>query len=123
MIKCEVCNKETYKQLKAINGSKYGKFFCNQKCSNKWLGKMSRESSHPNWQGGRFSYKKILQRSPIYKKCVLCAKDDPQILAVHHIDKNKGNNKVNNLSWLCYNCHFLVHHYIGENKKFLKNYA
>jgi predicted HNH restriction endonuclease len=49
----------------------------------------------------------------------LCGKDDKRIIAVHHIDKNRSNNKLKNLAWLCYNCHFLVHHYSEIREKFL----
>ena len=65
------------------------------------------------------SYKEILKRNSQIRKCSLCAKDDKRILIVHHIDKNRKNNRVSNLSWLCMNCHFLVHHYTEVEKVFL----
>jgi predicted HNH restriction endonuclease len=46
--------------------------------------------------------------------CVLCKVSDKRILAVHHKDNNRKNNKVENLVWLCHNCHILVHHF-GED--------
>jgi predicted HNH restriction endonuclease len=39
------------------------------------------------------------------------------VLAVHHVDQNRTNNKVTNLAWLCHNCHHLVHRYPIERKK------
>jgi predicted HNH restriction endonuclease len=27
------------------------------------------------------------------------------------VDKNRKNNKIKNLIWLCRNCHFLIHNY------------
>ena len=49
----------------------------------------------------------------------LCKTVDTRVLAVHHIDGNKKNNVVDNLAWLCNNCHHLVHHYPDEFKKFM----
>jgi len=38
-------------------------------------------------------------------------------LIVHHIDKNRNNNGIENLIWLCQNCHYLVHHYTDDRKR------
>ena len=51
--------------------------------------------------------------------CKRCGLDDKRVLAVHHIDQNHFNNKPENLTWLCQNCHFLVHHDKVEKQKFL----
>lgn len=51
--------------------------------------------------------------------CAKCKSTDKRILAVHHKDRNRQNNTVSNLVWLCHNCHFLVHHYKSEAGKFL----
>jgi predicted HNH restriction endonuclease len=64
---------------------------------------------------GRYSYRSVLTRNGITKVCNSCKTKDERILAVHHIDKDKFNNSLENLVWLCHNCHFLVHHY--EDKK------
>lgn len=120
MVKCYLCDKEVYKSLVAIKRSIYKKYFCSSKCGNIWLAKQYSESNHPNWKTGEFSYKAMMKRKSLFPTCVLCIKNDPRILAVHHIDKNRQNNKQSNLAWLCYNCHFLVHHYSNESKRFLK---
>jgi predicted HNH restriction endonuclease len=39
------------------------------------------------------------------------------MLVVHHIDENRNNNNHENLIWLCYNCHHLVHNYPDEKAK------
>lgn len=57
-------------------------------------------------------------RQSIPKICRLCKTKDIRVLAVHHIDKNRKNNKISNLAWLCHNCHLLVHHYDAERNKF-----
>jgi predicted HNH restriction endonuclease len=40
---------------------------------------------------------------------------------VHHIDKDRTNNTLKNLAWLCHNCHYLVHHDKLEMQRFLKS--
>ena len=78
-------------------------------------------SNHPNWKGGEFTaYRSILAKTTTPKTCKRCGLDDQRRLAVHHIDKNHRNNDLNNLVWLCYNCHFLVHKDEKENKKFME---
>ncbi|MBI1863746.1 HNH endonuclease [Candidatus Woesebacteria bacterium] len=51
--------------------------------------------------------------------CVVCGLEDERILNVHHIDRNRQNNKLSNLVWVCMNCHYLIHHDI-EFEKLLK---
>jgi len=43
------------------------------------------------------------------KKCSVCGFSEEECLEVHHIDKNRYNNSIENLVILCLNCHRLVH--------------
>lgn len=113
-IECFTCNKIIYKPLKDLKNSKSGKCFCGRICSNVWIGKQQRTENNPNWTGGLSSYKDLLKRTNTKQFCVLCKKDNHKILCVHHIDRNRKNNNVRNLIWLCRNCHFLIHHYKKE---------
>ena len=70
--------------------------------------------NHPNWRGGESTYKNILLRTKILPICSKCRTKDKRVLAVHHLDRNRKNNKVENLIWLCHNCHHLIHHYPQE---------
>lgn len=76
-------------------------------------------SNHPNWKNGETVYRKTLKRSKKKKVCLLCKVKDQRILAVHHLDHNRKNAKLENLVWLCHNCHFLVHHDIETRKKLM----
>ena len=118
--KCFVCGKETYKKALQISRSKSGKFFCNKSCQTKWRNSEFVGSRHTNYTDGLYSYRSVLLRNKIPKTCVLCKTDDMRVLAVHHVDKNRKNNKLSNLAWLCHNCHFLVHHYEVERGKFME---
>lgn len=118
-IKCYTCGKESYKQKKALTKSKSGKFFCGKSCQTKWRNTVFIGSKHGNWVHGRNAYRNILGRSKIMAVCTLCETTDKRVLAVHHIDRDRTNNKLKNLAYLCHNCHFLVHHDIRERQKFM----
>ncbi|KKU70087.1 MAG: HNH endonuclease [Parcubacteria group bacterium GW2011_GWA2_47_21] len=120
-VRCLQCSKKVYKSLNNLKRSKSKKHFCSVLCSNIWHGKEFSREKHPNWKGGEFSYKDALKRHDVLKQCVLCGKSDQRILAVHHVDRNRKNNKLENLMWLCHNCHFLVHHYKREGLKIMKS--
>jgi hypothetical protein len=112
IVDCFVCSKKIYKSCKAIKGSKSRKYFCSKSCQTIWRNKMVFiGKNHANWKGGHFTYRNILLRSKIPRICKLCGEEDNRILLVHHVDTNNKNNEMDNLIWLCHNCHFLVHHY------------
>lgn len=118
LVKCFLCNKEVYKSGKALKQSKSGKFFCGKSCQTRWRNGQYVGLMHKNYIDGNSSYKTILNRSGGLKICTLCKTDDKRVLAVHHIDGNHRNNDVKNLSWLCHNCHHLVHHDKVEGVRF-----
>ncbi len=47
------------------------------------------------------------------KKCEQCAYNKVEILEVHHKDRNREHNNLNNLKLLCPNCHS-EEHYLGR---------
>jgi hypothetical protein len=109
-IKCEICNKTVYKSIAQLKKSKSGKFFCSKSCQTVWRNQQYVGSNHKLWKGGLgVNYRKLLTKENKKIFCRLCKERDKRILAVHHIDKNRTNNKINNLVWLCHNCHYLVH--------------
>lgn len=118
---CFICEKVTYKTVTQLKRSESGKYFCGKSCQTKWRNEQFVGEKHANWKTGLHVYRSILRRNHIPKICRLCRTKDERVLAVHHIDKNRKNNKLNNLAWLCHNCHFLVHHHgAGKNAKLLK---
>ena len=118
-VKCATCGELTYKTQKALNGSKSGKYFCSKKCQTIWRNQLYIGSAHKNFKTGEFVYRGVMERNEVPKICRLCKTTDYRVLAVHHIDKNRKNNALENLAWLCNNCHFLIHHYEAEREKFL----
>ena len=107
-LKCGICSKEVYRSKSKLNKSKSGKFFCSKSCQTFWRNSFFVAEKHSNWTDGIGSYKNLLKNDRD-SKCYLCKLRDERILAVHHIDHDRHNNKLSNLIWLCYNCHRLVH--------------
>jgi hypothetical protein len=116
---CHNCGAESYRQPKELHKSKSGKFFCSKSCQTRWRNQLYVGKKHKNFRTGEASYRAVMERSGVPKICRLCRTEDARVLAVHHIDKNRQNNKLENLAWLCHNCHFLVHHYQEARKQFM----
>ena len=95
------------------------KYFCSKSCQTKWRNTEFIGPKHANWKHGIYVYRSILSRNKVPKICRLCRLKDYRLLAVHHIDHNRKNNKFENLAWLCHNCHFLVHHDNVDRQRFL----
>lgn len=116
----KTCKKQIRKTPKDIKHSKSGNFFCDKKCQTIWRNKTYIESEHPTWKDGINAYRNIISRSKIPKICVRCGITDKRILIVHHVDKNRHNNKISSLVWLCPNCHMLIHHDKKEMQIFME---
>lgn len=117
---CFECNKPVYRTPKSVLVSKSGKFFCDKSCQTIWRNSnLYSGKQHANWNGGKASYRSILIKSGVNRICKKCNTTDTRVLAVHHKDKNRNNNDISNLLWLCNNCHYLVHHYEDESHGFI----
>jgi len=112
IVNCSTCNKKIYKSQKDLKSSKSKKYFCSKSCQAIWRNKEFSGERHANWKKGEsVDYKRVLLRHNITPICKICLNEDKRVLCVHHIDKNRKNNNLRNLMWLCYNCHYLVHNY------------
>lgn len=110
-VNCFICGKQAYRSRKDLKSSKSGKFFCNKSCQTIWRNKiLFSGENNANWKHGKSAYRRVLSEASKNKYCILCRITDSRVLVVHHKDHNRMNNKVNNLMWLCLNCHFLIHH-------------
>lgn len=118
---CSNCTRTIYKTLTDQKRSQSNQFFCGKSCQAKWRNHhIATGKDHPNWKNGISSYRDLMKRQDVAKICTKCFTNDSRILAVHHKDKNRNNNDLENLTWLCHNCHFLVHHFKNESIGFLK---
>jgi len=122
-VPCGTCGKEIYRPPKRLKLAKYKNYFCNKSCQTVWRNKIFFGSNHKSWKDGHSSSASVtaLNRTGRAKVCEVCMTSDKRILAVHHKDRDRTNNSGKNLSWLCHNCHFLVHHYdVGRDRGLLK---
>src|SRR3989344_5210045 len=112
-INCDTCGKQAWKMPKHLKHSKSGKFFCTKSCQTLWRNRFYSGPRHPNWKdGGRTHYRNVIKKhSEIPRICANCKNNDERVLVVHHKNRNRKNNNIENLMWLCSNCHLLVHHY------------
>lgn len=115
-VNCEICGKGIWKTPKDFKKSKSGKFFCSKSCQTKWRNVQYSGENHALWQGGEYVYRDLMLNSNNKQICNKCGEKDLRVLVVHHLDKNRKNNDISNLVWLCRNCHHLVHKHNEEIK-------
>lgn len=115
---CHICGTVTYKKKRQLEESESGLFFCGKSCQAKWRNQVFVGDKHANWIEGRYSYRSVLTRNKIPQLCTLCETTDTRILAVYHRDRDHQNNDLENLAWLCHNCHFMIHHDREEMSRF-----
>lgn len=112
IVKCFNCKKDVYRQQSALKQSQSKNFFCNKSCFAIWKNQnLFCGKNHRNWKDGEGSYRAVMLRSKEKQVCNICNLRDTRVLVVHHIDKNRKNNSLENLVWVCRNCHCLVHSY------------
>ena len=109
---CFTCQKDIYRTVKALRVSKSKKYFCNKICQTIWRNQEFRGPRHANWKGGaHIEYREIMRKHGSKPFCKRCRNKDERVLCVHHRDKNRKNNDISNLMWLCHNCHHLIHNH------------
>ncbi|HCR42061.1 TPA: hypothetical protein DIV45_01695 [Patescibacteria group bacterium] len=114
-LKCANCGVSVYRTPASIKRSVSGQFFCSKSCHCVWENTNSRVAERsPRWQGGQNIYRLIMDRAGIVKACNECGIQDKRVLEVHHKDRDRNNNQLSNLVWLCCNCHRIKH---SEHKK------
>ena len=110
IVNCSNCGKEVYRSPKKIDRSKSKKYFCTKSCQTIWRNNFFVGDKSVRWTSGISTYRNILLRTGEKPKCKLCDVTDSRILSVHHKDHIRTNNDISNLVWLCFNCHYLLHH-------------
>lgn len=107
-LKCATCG-DIFKTC--VAGSRRSKhIYCSRECM--WAGKI-KDLPRTNVWG---SVRKWFSRYGRMKECARCKfSDEPGILVIHHKDRNRDNNKLDNLEVLCPNCHAREH--LKENKE------
>jgi hypothetical protein len=104
---CAWCGKQFYKNKSKLKLSKSGLYFCCRQ--HKDLAQRMdglKELHLPHYGNGQFSDYRKLAKEKYGDTCCRCGFNKfPQILQVHHKDRNRTNNNISNLELLCPNCH------------------
>lgn len=85
--------------------------FCSTECS--------LEYKRTIWNSSYTSVRKAMFVRGKITKCEICGYcEHPEILGVHHKDKNRKNNDLSNLIVVCPNCHSLLHRHHTPHQMF-----
>ncbi len=107
---CGTCGKRIYRSQKELRASKSQNYYCGRSCFAIWKNShLLIGEKHVNWKSGVNAYRAIMARADISPICSGCGFEDRRVLVVHHKDKDRQNNHLENLVWLCRNCHYLEH--------------
>jgi hypothetical protein len=107
ILKCDICSKE---YRRPPSHSHYKTKTCSLVCRG-----LATRTEKPV-SGDYPSVKSWMKRRNMLKSCIRCSYDEhPEILVIHHADRDRRNNDLSNLEILCPNCHALEHY--SENKK------
>lgn len=76
----------------------------------------------PNYKDGRSKqkgrvYRRIMLANSTTRSCIICGENNLEMLDVHHRDGNRQHNDLENLFWLCKNCHRTHAHEILRDEK------
>jgi len=117
---CSYCQAPMYKNTSKQKNSKSGFLFCSRLCKDQAQQlenvDIFRDMMPDHYGFGQSHYREIAFRHKTmeceecnYKKC-------PEILEVHHIDRNRQNNSIENLKVLCPTCH-MEDHFLNRDGK------
>jgi len=112
---CALCGKKFYKKPYSLTKSKSGLFFCCRahKDAAQRIGGIE-EIMPPHYGAGVYgdskAYRKIAFAHYSHKCCHCGYNEHPEILQVHHKDRDHKNNDISNLEVLCPTCHTWQHY-------------
>lgn len=89
--------------------SKFNKKTCSRSCSNIYRAGIKYKIGRPkdNAKTIRIIKSRLIKERG--KKCELCGYNKQEILQIHHKDRNKNHNDLENLELICPNCHYEEH--------------
>lgn len=108
-VKCAKCDKKVYRIHSALEKSKSGKSFCSKSCSTSYWNKyLKTGKQNSNYTSGIGSYR-LRAIEKFGTKCKFCKYDNEIIIQVHHKDKDRDNNSLDNLLIVCPTHHREIH--------------
>lgn len=120
---CAECGSEIVRRNSRKKATKHGLYFCNRLCKEKAQSIGGLKELHPSHYGtgnGIRGYRK-LAFSSFPNKCKECGyKKFLEVLIVHHKDRNRENNVIENLEILCPTCH-MEKHFLSDSGLWTNN--
>jgi 5-methylcytosine-specific restriction endonuclease McrA len=105
---CPVCSKE----FETLKGHPKETTTCSYGCSNTHF---RSNENHGSWKGG-VEYRKLAFKH-LPHQCSECGFNQvPEVLHVHHKDRDRANSSLSNLKILCPTCHEVEHFQNGDGK-------
>lgn len=117
-VECSYCKKMFYKNKSKKENSKKNLHFCcrEHKDLAQRIEFNLKELQPSHYGTGNSYYREIAFRSK-EQKCERCGySKHPEILEVHHKDRNRENNIIENLEVVCPNCH-MEEHFLNKDGK------
>ena len=105
--KCLICGKEIYKrpsEIKSNNGKS-----CSRSCANIHRAGIKYKINRPRDKVKSYQSLKIRLLRERGTKCERCGYAKFEILQIHHKNRNKIDNNLENLELICPNCHYEEH--------------
>lgn len=106
-MKCPVCKKEIVPKNSLH-------IYCSKPCRQKafrYKNRIRLKKEREDWPSyNNWSKKKELLKAGVKEICVFCGRTNA--LVVHHRDLNRDNNDFDNLVFICFGCHFILHNYV-----------
>jgi endogenous inhibitor of DNA gyrase (YacG/DUF329 family) len=119
-IYCKICNKEI------IARKSQHKVYCSTECKIVGLAqlkikKFENKRIYGKWKNSKELKKYLLEK--YNNTCQECGwNKNPNVLETHHIDRNRKNNKEENVLLWCPNCHS-IEHYNKQDGQFKNNFG
>ena len=116
---CLICGVDIYALKRKSGGRKY----CSTNCKIEGLAKLKKERFESirifgQWKDSKIQKRWFLENVGKCQNC--CYNKIKEILEVHHIDRNRKNNKIDNLILICPNCHS-EEHFFKKDGQFKNN--
>lgn len=120
IVTCAYCGKRIRRVNSDIKKNQSGYFYCSKSCGN--AHKNIIRAKNGEWDDSN-NYR-LKAFNSFEHRCMICGWDeDERILEVHHLDSNRENNDISNLSILCPTCHrkiTLGYYKIDNNFKMIR---
>ena len=110
--KCSRCTKLFYrpKSKSDERQTKHGFLFCSRKCKDNSQRIGGIKEIQPKHYGTSTADYRALAFANLLNQCARCGFDKHlKVLEVHHKDRNRSNNQLENLEILCPTCHTIEH--------------